>query len=134
MRHDLPSENSAARFKSERATVAARRLRKAMTPAEQALWFELRRKRIEGTHFRRQTPFGPFIVDFVCHGAKLAIEVDGGAHDAPDVALVDAERQRWIEARGYRVLRFRNAEVLKNVQAVADVIFAEARMRMRAKI
>lgn len=130
---DLPNENSAARFKDERAVIVARRLRKEMTPSERALWFESRRRRVEGTHFRRQTPLGPFIVDFVCHGAKLAIEVDGGAHCAPDVAARDAGRQQWIEARGYRVLRFKNADVLRNVCAVADAIFAEARMRMSSK-
>jgi very-short-patch-repair endonuclease len=82
MRSDLPNENSAAHFKSTRAVVAARRLRRTMTRAECALWVELRRLPLKGTHFRRQAPFGPFIADFLCHGARLIIEVDGGAHSA----------------------------------------------------
>lgn len=72
---------------------------------------------------------GPFVVDFLCHGAKLVIEIDGGAHEAPDVAANDAQRQRWIEGRGYRVLRFSNADVLHNPLAVAERIFAHARLR-----
>jgi very-short-patch-repair endonuclease len=130
VRNDLTADGVAARLKSDRAVVAARRLRKTMTSAEQALWFELRRLPFEGTHFRRQTPVGPLIADFVCHGARLIIEVDGGAHDAPDVALRDAERKAWIEGRGYSVLRFRNVEVLADVGAVARRIFVEAKIRM----
>lgn len=130
MREDLTPDGVAARYKSDHAVTTARRLRKDMTPAERALWFELRRRHLEGTHFRRQTPMGPFIADFVCHGARLVIELDGGAHRAPDVAARDLERQRWIEGRGYRVLRFANAEILSNVKDVATRIHAEVKMRM----
>jgi len=56
MRTDLTSEASSAHLKADRAVIAARRLRKAMTPAEQRLWFELRRLPLERTHFRRQSP------------------------------------------------------------------------------
>jgi very-short-patch-repair endonuclease len=101
-----------------------------MTAAERTLWFELRRTRLPGTHFRRQTPIGPVIVDFVCHAARLAIEIDGGAHSAPDVALRDVERQQWIEGRGYRVLRFTNAEVLCDPRRVARAICALASTRL----
>ena len=131
MRTDLPSEDSSAHFKSERAVVTARRLRRSMTPAECALWVELRRLPLKGTHFRRQAPFGPFIADFLCHKARLIFEVDGGAHDAVEQASRDSERQQWIESRGYRVLRFRNAEVLSDARAVARVVFAVADGRMR---
>ena len=86
MPRHLTEPGVAARLKSDRAVSIARRLRREMTPAEKALWFELRRLAVEGSHFRKQSPLGPFIVDFVCHGAALAIELDGGAHDAPDVA------------------------------------------------
>jgi very-short-patch-repair endonuclease len=96
-----------------------------MTPAECALWVELRRLPLNGTHFRRQAPIGPFIADFLCHGARLVIEVDGGAHDAPDVASRDLARQLWIESRGYRLLRFTNAQVLADVRAVAQQILAQ---------
>ncbi|WP_395644828.1 endonuclease domain-containing protein [Terricaulis sp.] len=133
MRSDLTETGVAARLKSERATVTARRLRREATPAEKTLWYALRRLPLAGSHFRRQTPMGPFIADFVCHGARLVIEVDGGSHDSPDVERRDMERQAWIEGRGYCVLRFTNARVLANVRAVADEIFAVARHRMKVR-
>jgi len=131
MRTDLPNESFAAHFKSERAVITARRLRRSMTPAECALWSELRRLPLQGTHFRRQAPFGPYIADFLCHRAKLIVEVDGGVHESPDVALQDVERQRWIESRGYRVLRFSNAEVLADARSVAGSVYAIADGRLR---
>ena len=130
MRTDLPGPESEAHFKSERAVVVARRLRKEATPAERALWFELRRLRPSGTHFRRQAPFGPFIADFACLRAKLIVEIDGGAHNAPDVASRDTERQQWIEQRGFRVLRFSNADVLCDVRGVARKVFEVASRRI----
>jgi len=131
MRSDLPDENSSAHLKTERAVVVARRLRRSMPKAECALWVELRRLPLKGTHFRRQAPFGPFIADFLCHKARLIVEVDGGAHDAVSCAANDLERQQWIESRGYRVLRFSNAEVLADTLRVARAIFAEADARLR---
>jgi very-short-patch-repair endonuclease len=131
MRDDLPGPQSAAIFKSTHAHTLAKRLRRSMTQAEQALWYELRRLREPGTHFRRQSPFGPYVVDFLCHGARLVIEVDGGAHNAPDRQLDDAERQVWIESRGYKVLRFRNADVEREIRAVVRVIAAEMQMRLK---
>ena len=131
MLSDLPAPSSSAHLKSDRAAVTARRLRKAGTPAEKALWSALRRLPLDGTHFRRQAPFGPFIVDFICHGARLVIEVDGGVHLAPDRALRDLERQQWLESRGYRVLRFENVRVLADAANVAREVGAEAAMRMR---
>jgi very-short-patch-repair endonuclease len=133
MRADLTAPESSAHLKSDRAVVVARRLRKAATPAEKTLWFALRRLPLGGTHFRRQAPFGPFIVDFVCHGARLVIELDGGAHLAPDRALRDLERQQWLESRGYHVLRFENACVLADVGRVAKAIAAEVAMRLQYK-
>jgi very-short-patch-repair endonuclease len=130
MREDPTAPGVAARFKSDRVLGAARRLRKVMTPAEQTLWFQLRRLPLSGSHFRRQTPIGPFIADFMCHGARLVVELDGGAHGAPDVALRDLERQEWIEGRSYLLLRFTNAEVMHDAKSVARRIFAEAKMRM----
>jgi very-short-patch-repair endonuclease len=124
MRRDLPSPESAAHFKSDRARTSARKLRKAMTPAECALWVELRRLPLKGTHFRSQAPFRPFVADFLCHRARLMIELDGGAHAALDVSERDEERQAWIESRRYRVLRFTNERVLADARGVATEIFA----------
>src|SRR5262245_22520446 len=124
MRADLPSPASAAHFKSDRARASARRMRRAMTPAECALWVELRRLPLKGTHFRNQAPFGPFVADFLCHGARLIVELDGGAHAAPDTGQHDKDRQAWIESRRYHVLRFSNARVLADARGVAQEILA----------
>jgi very-short-patch-repair endonuclease len=111
-----------------RAVSIARRLRREATPAEKRLWSALRQLRVERSHFRRQAPVGPYFADFVCHGAKLVIELDGGAHNAPDVAARDVERQAWIEARGYRVLRVANARVFADLDGVLREIGLEMRL------
>jgi len=99
----------------------ARTLRKQLTDAERRLWQILRGRRLSSVKFRRQQPIGPFVVDFVCFERKLIIEVDGGQH-AEQVSY-DAERSRWFESQGYRVLRFWNNEVLADTGAVAERIF-----------
>ncbi|HSN85682.1 MAG TPA: DUF559 domain-containing protein [Thermoanaerobaculia bacterium] len=97
----------------------ARELRRRMTPAEEVLWQELRRHRRMGYHFRRQVPIGPFIADFVCLRKKLIVEVDGLQHlDSPQ----DAERDRWLLANRFRVLRFQNQDLLEDLPAVLGVI------------
>ena len=118
----LTPDGVAARLKEARAVPHAQRMRKEPTKSERALWLALRQQR--DWHFRRQVPFGPFIVDFASHRARLIIEVDGGIHEAPEVALRDAERQRWLEGRGYRVLRFSDREVIGDVRAVVLTIIA----------
>jgi very-short-patch-repair endonuclease len=108
----------------------ARWLRRSLTPAEKALWRELRRLPLPHSHFRKQAPFGPYAVDFVCHAARIVVEVDGGAHEAPDQAEHDAERQAWIESRGYKVMRLSNALVLRDAREAAQQVWNEARSRM----
>jgi very-short-patch-repair endonuclease len=99
----------------------ARRMRAQPTDAEHQLWQRLRHDiTISGSHFRRQAQIGPFIVDFVSRKAKLIIEVDGGQHDWNRAA--DAARTQQIEARGYRVLRFWNNEVLGNIDGALQII------------
>ncbi|WP_293898051.1 endonuclease domain-containing protein [Phenylobacterium sp.] len=101
-------------------TVRAKGLRRRMTWSEQALWKELRKL---SANIRRQAPVGRYIADFACHSGKLVIEVDGGIHERLDeVALRDAERQRWLEGEGYRVLRFTNRQVEDDVLACADAV------------
>ena len=101
-----------------------RTLRRDMTEAEQRLWQILRSRQTEGCRFRRQVPIGGFIADFVCHATKLIVEIDGGQHDPSSEA--EASRTRFLEAEGYRVLRFRNNEVLDNPEgaraAIADAL------------
>lgn len=101
-----------------------------MTPAESALWFELRRVKLDGTHFRRQSPIGPFIVDFACRAAKLVVEIDGNAHDSLEAREKDVQRDEWFAERGFQVLRFTNAEVLADVRGVAQMIAVSAETRV----
>jgi very-short-patch-repair endonuclease len=102
------------------ASPNARTLRGNATDAERHLWFHIRRKQLSGFRFRRQQPMGPYIVDFFCPEASLIIEIDGGQHD--ESAERDAVRMRWLEERGYRVLRFWNSDVLGNLDGVLSTI------------
>ena len=101
----------------------ARELRHAMTPAEKKLWARLRNNQL-GAPIRRQHPLWRFILDFCCAEARLAIEVDGDTHAQPDQAQYDAARTEWLIARGYRVIRFDNSDVHRNLDSVVDVIRA----------
>jgi adenine-specific DNA-methyltransferase len=97
-------------------TVKARLLRKAMTDAERALWRLLRAREFAGLKFRRQHPLGSYVTDFVCLSAKLVIEADGGHH--AEQVDGDSERTRYLEAMGFRVVRFWNNEILTMQDAV----------------
>ena len=101
------------------ASPLARRLRKTPTEAEIRLWSRLRRKQIFGFRYRRQHPMGPYVVGFFCSDAGLVIEVDGSQHAT---GSADAIRTRWLEERGYRVLRFWNNDVLANTEGVLQTI------------
>jgi very-short-patch-repair endonuclease len=99
----------------------ARKLRGNTTDAEQALWRELRRSRL-GWRFRRQFPVTPYVVDFACLEARLIVEADGGQHARPG----DHDRRDGaLRAKGWRVLRFWNDEILANRPGVLQTI-AEA--------
>ena len=102
----------------------AKNLRRHLTPAERKLWHALKAHRFQGLHFRRQVPIGPYIADFLCHEAKLVIEVDGAQHGFTARAQVDRKRDRWFASQGYKVLRFCNADVLKETTSVLDTIYA----------
>lgn len=108
-------------------TPLARKLRKEMTPAERLLWSRLRDRRLAGLKFRRQVPVGPYIVDFLCAEARVIVEIDGGQHNLPDARAQDQERTRFLEAKGYKVLRFWNNEVLGNLEGVLTVILEACR-------
>jgi len=97
----------------------ARELRKNMTDAERKLWYFLRNRRLAGLKFRRQVPIGPYIVDFI----------DGGEHNIPDQRRYDSQRAAWLEAQGFRILRFWNNEVLFNIESVLAVIFQACQKR-----
>jgi very-short-patch-repair endonuclease len=97
----------------------ARALRREMTDAERKLWYALRDRRFARFKFRRQVPLGPFIVDFVCFEQRLVIEVDGGQHAG---SARDQRRDRWLAANEFRVMRFWNNEVLRNLEGVKTVL------------
>ena len=99
--------------------VFVRNMRRAPTDAEKNLWRHLHRLSLHGSHFRRQVQLGQYIVDFVSHKMRIAIEIDGGQH-AENAA--DAMRTKFIESQGYRVLRFWNNDVLGNIDGVLEVI------------
>ena len=108
------------KFPPPNALDRAKELRRDMTGAEWDLWNLLRQ--IEGFKFRRQVPIGPYIVDFVCHTAKLIIEADGGQHDLDSHREV--ARTEFLGREGYRVLHFWNNEVLENPEGVHAVVTA----------
>jgi len=94
----------------------AKAMRQNMTLAERRLWNELRTNRLDGFHFRRQQVIDGFIVDFYCHAVGLVVEVDGPVHG--ERTEYDAERSRILAARGLRVLRVRNEEVVQDLEGV----------------
>jgi very-short-patch-repair endonuclease len=114
-----PSWKVSARLRSN-----ARALRRNSTDVERILWSELRDHRLNGAGFRRQVPIGNYIADFMCHAAKLVIEIDGGQHFSDRAQQADAARSAAIEAKGYRVLRFTNHDVMKNRTGVLETIAA----------
>ncbi len=93
-------------------------MRREKDDAEQKLWRWLRDLNRQGFQFRQQAPIGPYIADFCDHSAKLIVEVDGWQHGEPKGMATDRLRTRWLETRGYRVLRFWNHEVLINPEGV----------------
>lgn len=92
------------------------------TPAESALWEELRNKKLKGYKFRRQHPVGIFILDFYCHAAKLAIEIDGEYHLEQEQQLYDRARTELLYQAGIKELRFTNQDILTNLPSVLGTI------------
>ena len=95
-----------------------------MTEAERWLWFRLRRKQLLGVQFYRQKPIGKYIVDFYAPAVALVIEVDGGQHFEASQARRGERRTAYLEAQSLRVLRFTDREVLQQLDAVVDAVFA----------
>jgi very-short-patch-repair endonuclease len=95
------------------AYLRAQELRRNTTDAEKRLWRQLRRLDLDGSHFRRQVPIGPYIADFACMAARLLIEIDGSQHAEDRNKAHDDARTCWLEKEGYRVLRFWNSDVVR---------------------
>jgi very-short-patch-repair endonuclease len=111
----------------------AREMRKEPTPAEAALWYLLRDRRLVGFKFRRQHPFGPYILDGYCPRARLVVEADGGTHATPEGQDSDRERDAYLAANGILVLRFWNNEIAKEQEAVLERIAAVCAERARPR-
>jgi len=106
---------------SKSAIARARRLRREMTDGERRLWDKLRQfRRWYGIHVRRQVPVGPYVTDFAIHSHRLVIEVDGVHHFAPLRQARDAQRDHWLDAEGYRVLRFNTGELEMNFDGCVE--------------
>ena len=98
----------------------AKELRQNMTAAEKILWKRLMKRQLNGMHFRRQHPYGIYVIDFYCDKANLAVEVDGDIHFFK--GEYDIEKTRYLESSGLKVMRFRNEEVEKDIENVIDQI------------
>jgi very-short-patch-repair endonuclease len=109
------------RPKQTRNIPKARHLRTTMTLPEVLLWQILRRQPMN-IKFRRQHPIGPYVLDFYCPSAKLAIEIDGTVHDMGNRPAHDAQRIEWLAENGIKTLRIPATEVLKSPETVADTI------------
>ena len=94
-----------------------------MTEQEKVLWNILRNNQFYGLKFRRQVPIGNYVADFVCEIHNVIIELDGGQHNVPENIEKDKQRTDFLESKGYKVLRFWNDDVDKNLDGVCEVIY-----------
>ncbi|MBE6200725.1 MAG: endonuclease domain-containing protein [Rikenellaceae bacterium] len=99
-----------------------KRLRRKTTPEENALWTLLKGKQLDGFKWRRQFSVGPYVMDFYCPQAKLAVELDGIQHSADEVIKYDEARTKYLEREGIKVLRVPNQSVWKESDWVINVI------------
>ena len=104
-----------------------RSLRRNPTEAERHLWYQLRLRQVDSFKFRRQRPIGPYVCDFVCLSASLIVELVGSQH--AEQMDYDRHRDAYLKARGFRVLRFWNDDVLRRTEIVLDTIFEALRCR-----
>jgi very-short-patch-repair endonuclease len=98
----------------------AKELRNNMTESEIILWDHIRKRKLDGTHFRRQHPYGIYILDFYCYEANLAIEIDGPIH--LDHQEYDMDRTKDLESSGMKVIRFTNSDIKERIEWVLDMI------------
>ena len=103
-------------------TRRARELRRLSPAAERIVWARLKNRGLQGVKFVRSEPIGPYFADFACRSAKLVVEIDGATHSTDEELALDTRRTAFLEAEGYRVVRFSNAQVFDNVEAIVDEI------------
>lgn len=100
----------------------ARQLRKQLTEAEEKLWQHIRNRKVNGAKFRRQHALKHYVLDFYCHEAKLAIEIDGGIHSEKENLSYDKNRTNVLEELDIKVIRFTNEQVMKDLGRVLNEI------------
>ena len=105
----------------------AKALRRRMSLPEVLLWKELKGRKLEGFHFRKQHPLGSYVLDFYCDEAKLAVEVDGGSHSFGDRPERDQRRDAWLAAKGVQTIRISAAFVLEAPYDAARMVLATIR-------
>ena len=124
--HNAPSSRDGERV-GVRGTNRARDLRKAHTDAEAKLWWHLRDRRLGGYKFRRQHPFGNYVVDFVCIEQTVIVELDGG-HQLDQVEY-DARRTRYLNSIGFTVMRYWDDDALMRTERVLEDILMRTQAR-----
>ena len=110
--------------KEESPRERGRRLRAESTAEEQKLWLRLRAKRFGGFKFRRQHRIGPYFADFCCVKRRLVIELDGSQHAEQEKELRDGTRSEYLREQGYRVIRFWNEQINRDMNEVLEAIYA----------
>ena len=103
-------------------TRRARALRRDAPSAERIVWRHLRNRRLGGWKFVRQEPIGPYFADFVCREKMLVVEIDGATHSTDVEIASDARRTAFLEAQGFRVMRFINAQIYENADGALEEI------------
>ena len=106
-------------------TNRSRVLRANSTFAEDALWQQIRGRRLGGFKFARQCPIGTYFADFICRDRKLVVEIDGATHASDDELRNDAKRENFLVEQGYRIFSVRNHEIFENINGVLDGLLAE---------
>ena len=102
----------------------ARTLRKNSTKQEHVLWKLLRNSNLKNYKFRRQHPIGKYIVDFICIEKRLILEIDGGQHNYKKNITYDNERTKYLNSRGFQVLRFWNNDIDNNLEGIIEKILS----------
>ena len=109
-------------YQNPKSLERARTLRKDDTEAERRLWEAIRNRRLGDFKFVRQLTVGPYIADFACRDRKLIVELDGATHGTDAETSHDERRSAYLQAQGYRVIRFWNDDVYNGLSDVCDAI------------
>ena len=120
-------------MRAPKATIEnARKLRRALSPPEARLWSRLRARGLGAPVFRRQHPIGPYVLDFYCAKARLALEIDGISHDMGERPQRDVLRDAWLLGQGLTVVRIPATEVMRDIDNVVDALVRTAMDKIEA--